>query len=538
MSNLRREAWITAARRAAVAAIALAGVVVVVIRWLNSLEFVTAQVFQADTLKRFLEGVPVTAESHRNVLLDAFRFMFRTSFASFGWGNVETETGWYTLWTGLALLAAAGWVVKVMRHRDRARGELPALLVMMAALAGNAGLMLALALALRGSHVPGRYLLPSLSALCALLITGWNALFPQSIARHAWKIVALGIVLTSWSTAFGPLARAYALPQPMSATTQVQLDMSTAARFSAGMRLLGHLPHQPAQTNQALLLQLCWMTANPISENYPVLLETVGPDGQGYGRLLTYPGHGNYPTRLWPAGQPFCDSYRVPVRGDFPAPALGHVRVTFLPPVAGGTAPTGEAHIPVTVTASIPSALPAYATDYQFDGSIKLRGYDLKPPSNGQSGLRVILQWEVLDRPNKDYHVFVHLRDTPSSSFEQADGPPNYGGYPTTLWQRGDIIPDSHDFTFVPSEKKPGPLALYVGLFDPVTSERASVVDASGQPVLNNEVILAEGLIFTIPDPFNPTDFIYLPQITHGAAGELTPLLPYTPTPPAAYPPP
>jgi 4-amino-4-deoxy-L-arabinose transferase-like glycosyltransferase len=102
--------------------LALVGLVSVVagaLYALNSLHFVTGQVLHVGTLMQFFNNL--AQPEARASLLTAIPYGFRTFYASFGWGNVETRPWLYDLWTvgfGLGLL---GLVVGAVRRR-RAHG--------------------------------------------------------------------------------------------------------------------------------------------------------------------------------------------------------------------------------------------------------------------------------------------------------------------------------------------------------------------------------------------------------------------------------
>ena len=55
--------------------------------------------------------------------------------------------------------------------------------------------------------------------------------------------------------------------------------------------------------------------------------------------------------------------------------------------------------------------------------------------------------WQVVAPPGPtDLHLFVHLGDPTQAPLAQADGPPNDGLSPTTIWQPGDVVRDVHRF--------------------------------------------------------------------------------------------
>jgi hypothetical protein len=249
---------------------------------------------------------------------------------------------------------------------------------------------------------------------------------------------------------------------------------------------------------------LCWQALAPVSANYSVFLEIVGPDGQGYGRLETYPGRGNYATSLWPVRTPFCDEYSIGVRKDIPAPSVAQVRISLLNGVQGqplvvqaakGDTRGHEVWIPVRVEPIDALSSPAQPVEYFFGDGVVLRGYDLLPLADGKPGVRVRLYWEARQDLHEDYVVFVHLRDTPDHAYSQADSQPRNNWYPTSWWRAGDAVLDDHTLAF-PSKNVTPPLSLYVGLVQLDSGERIQAFDARGQPLDNREIVLATNLVF------------------------------------------
>src|SRR5205085_7877632 len=118
------------------------------------------------------------------------------------------------------------------------------------------------------------------------------------------------------------LAPAYAQPGPLVGAVPVPIGARFSAPEGGTIDLLGYANPARVALGGVAHITLCWQAPQPLSVDFPVLLDIVGPDGQGYGRLATYPGRGSYPTSLWTPGVPFCDAYSIRVGADFPAPAL------------------------------------------------------------------------------------------------------------------------------------------------------------------------------------------------------------------------
>jgi hypothetical protein len=121
-----------------------------------------------------------------------------------------------------------------------------------------------------------------------------------------------------------------------------------------------------------------------------------------------------------------------------------------------------------------PEAVPI-DTRFMADGAIALRAYQFKPAAPGGEG-QVVLYWErVSDRPIPyAYKAFVHVTADPQDQVRiaQHDEMPVRSKYPTTCWQRGQIVEDAVRLA-IPLEAQPGEYLVFVGLYDPLTQQRA-----------------------------------------------------------------
>jgi len=477
---------------------------------LSMFEFVTGQVFQIETLRRFIRNL-VQSRSATPVIghlttTDAITYGFWTFFASYGWGNLETLRPLYWLWAIGAGLAAVGLIRLAVQPgaafppSTNARRLSPVVIIAVAQILSLIGFSVALAIAQQDPYlVVGRYWLPGLPAVIVALLMGWRALTPPRHVRLVLQTACVAVLTTSWVAPFAVIAPAYARPP-----APTRIDARVNAIFGDAIELIGYERPASVLPGSPWTVTLCWQARAPILVNYPMRLEIVGVDGQGYGRLETWPGGGNYPTALWEVHAPFCDHYTLGTDPALPAPAQARLMVQVIekpggPALAvqtgGGTRDTHEVYIPIKAWRATASAEALESTRYTFGNQIALTGYALLPQSNGQPGVRLILRWEALTDVNRDYTVFVHLRDTPETPFAQSDGPPRNGAYPTLLWNKGEVIIDERVLTF-PADRPAPTLALYVGLLDVNDGNRPAVLDAQGRPVENGEVILRQGLTF------------------------------------------
>jgi len=464
---------------------------------LSSFQFVTGQVFQPETAWRFIRNL--SAESGpASVTLNwsTAEYGFRSYLALYGWGNLEGFPWLYPLALAGLALAALGLLRQVWRPTGSGPG-LRCLIGLGLWPLSLIGLTLALSIAQNDPHlVVGRYMLPSLPALVMMLGLGWQALLPVHVQRRFWQVLSIGTIIVGWLTPLTVIAPAYAAPQPLSATQARQIERRPIARFGDRLELTGHLPIAPTKPGDRLEADLCWRALAPIPANHPLSLEVRGPDGQGYGRLQTYPGDGNYPTSLWEPGREFCDRIGLVIRGDFPAPAVGALAVRFLEGVAGAPlpaatregAPLTDVLIPIVVRAAMPPPAPTYPLNYRFGEAIALRGYDLAD-GPGEHSVRVTLHWEARTPVAESYKVFVHLRTATPGRYTQSDQFPRRNAYPTNVWAAGEHVADAHDLT-LPAGATWEDVTLYLGLYRPDDGTRLPIVDEQGRPVLNSEITL------------------------------------------------
>jgi hypothetical protein len=501
-------------------ALGLAGLMALVAAavWvLSALNFVTGQVLQLSVARDFVSNLGTGGQRTSSLILAALAYAFRTFLASYGWGNLETFGWLYWLWEFSALLAGAGAAVSAVavvgarfglalrrNQGGRTMGGPPSRVYWLLAVFTLmvVGLALALAVAQQNLYlVPGRYLLPALPAVVMLLAAGWRTWLPSShLRQRPWQAVSLGLILAGWLVPFRILAPAYAGP---TLETLGTVDTPLAVVYGNSVELLGYDGPVQAVAGDRAQVTLCWQALAPMAANHTLFLEVVGADGQGYGRLRTYPGHGNYPTSQWTPDRHFCERYEVPVAADIPAPALAHLRVSWLSGTDGQPLPVRalsgapEGDLAYTIEFKVsgqPGYVPpvAHTADYRFGERIRLTGYEVLQEG---SQVRVTLRWQALFDGTADTVVFVHLRDTPAHAYAQGDGPPLNGAYPTHLWKKGEVILDTHTL-MLPAGRGSPPLDLYVGMVDASTARRLPMFDVNGTELVNDEVVLAGSLVF------------------------------------------
>lgn len=266
------------------------------------------------------------------------------------------------------------------------------------------------------------------------------------------------------------------------------------ANFDDKILLLGYdLPLRRVQPSEGLPVLLHWQALQRMREDYVMFVRLLDADQQVWGGYDRLPQE-TYSTILWVPGEVVSDGFVVPIKEDAPKGmyylALGFYYLqegqpVSLPLVQNGS-PTEETRVligPVKVGGPPPGVTldrftPQVVRDDQFGDNpvIRLKGYDLDIQA-GQ--LRLTLYWQSEMQTEIDYTRFVHLRDPQDQTVAQSDGLPGGGSYLTSLWDPGEIIPDTVTVP-LPAELLPGEYTLAVGLYEAATGQRLPVPASAG----------------------------------------------------------
>ena len=113
------------------------------------------------------------------------------------------------------------------------------------------------------------------------------------------------------------------------------------------------------------------------------------------------------------------------------------------------------------------------------DNEIALWDYRIVGPLRHGATVRLHLTWQALRPVNHDYTVFVHGVHEDGGYYAQADSKPQGGALPTTQWQPGQVISDTHMIQI----DVDGPREDYhleFGLYVAATGKRAITTTGAG----------------------------------------------------------
>ena len=128
----------------------------------------------------------------------------------------------------------------------------------------------------------------------------------------------------------------------------------------------------------------------------------------------------------------------------------------------------------------------AVPLDVEFTNGIRLLGYEIENDemTPGEE-LELTLYWQTDEPLTQKYKVFTHLlgdvynAENDNFLWAQQDNEPVNNKRPTTTWRDSEVIVDSYKMPLSLNTPK-GTYSLEIGLYDPITGERLSLVDESG----------------------------------------------------------
>lgn len=229
--------------------------------------------------------------------------------------------------------------------------------------------------------------------------------------------------------------------------------------FADQVMLLGYdLPRVEVVSGGEIPLTLYWKAVQPVAVNYAVFVHLVRPPEHLWGQDDRL-NPADFPLTRWPLDKYVRDEHRLPVLPGTP-PGEYEVEVGFYRQDTGERllvfAPEGVAGgavLPGRVRVRLPKSPPAVEslgiqqrTDVSLAGQLTLLGWSLNadaftPPDFAH----LTLLWRADRAPAGDLVFAVTLLDGAGNVVNELRGPVD-GLYPTSGWQRGEIVRDQYAF--------------------------------------------------------------------------------------------
>lgn len=443
-------------------------------------------------------------------------YFYKSSWASFGWGNIFAES-WLYLVTGILCLAGVCGFALFLLSKASLSAKWSAVLLLLAFV-----LFFLLAayrtLVVKDPSLRGRYALPTISGVSVLLSLGVVQLAPRRLGRLPILLVGISMLLLGLVAPFRYIIPVYARPPTLSVEQASQEAIPLDFNFGDKVELIGYqVGVDRAKAGQFVPVTLYWRSLSQMRQNYTIGLSVLDQNGGAQGKVAAFPGHGNYPTSLWNKGEIIKDTYQVRIGPRYPAPSLASLYVALyeypseehLLVFDSQGEEIGHAAIfgRLPVDRAQPGKYDVETTlDYTLGDKAVLIGYDVDDTLTSTGCGCITLYWRASGDITDEYTVFVHIVDQEGQTAAQRDSPPRGGWYPTSYWQVDQIVPDQHCLRF-PANVQPGRYKAYAGMYLLETMQRLPVFGAEGERVRDDMALLLEW------EATSPSTRSYLPLV-------------------------
>jgi 4-amino-4-deoxy-L-arabinose transferase-like glycosyltransferase len=214
-----------------------------------------------------------------------------------------------------------------------------------------------------------------------------------------------------------------------------------------------------------------WRVEKPISQDYVMRLQLLDSTGMIVSTREEKPVYGQFTTSHWPAGEMVTAPWKLTVPANV-APGIYRLRLSWVD--NGSSADKGVLLGDFTLAERAQrKAIPPmqHRTDALWGDFARLLGYDMwiVPGVDGGGQLKLQLYWQSEAAGQTDYHVVVNVLDAAGRVVLSHIGPPDYGHAPTSTWQPGEVVYDTHDLSW--QNPQPGHYTLTLGLQHAQTGE-------------------------------------------------------------------
>jgi hypothetical protein len=223
-----------------------------------------------------------------------------------------------------------------------------------------------------------------------------------------------------------------------------------------------------------------WGSSAAPSRDYDVCLNLVNTAGQ-VAQSGCEPLFPTWPTSHWDADEVVRGAYALQT-----SPYLEPGTYTLTLTLADSSTGIAVGHPTTLGSLQIETLQPTHPLYVLWGDVILLRGYKLQLSAES---LELTLYWQAQRRMDVSYKVFVHLIDpTTGTIVAQDDAVPRRWTYPTTWWEREEVVEDTISLPL--DEVPPSQYRLVIGLYDQATGERLPAYSADGEQYPDDAVPL------------------------------------------------
>lgn len=265
--------------------------------------------------------------------------------------------------------------------------------------------------------------------------------------------------------------------------------------FKTGACLIGaSYSDAKLQSDGTLRVQLFWTSSGKIWDEYLIFVHLVDRNQNAIARNDEYPLRGAYHTYEWRNDETIITVTDIKLPKEIAPGAYGLQVGFYLPFDLNRVKTEDESDRAYFVHLKSPRpaiALPENYTplDISFADEVTLIGYRIDSTPAPDRPLKLTVWWRGDRHATVDWISFFHLtpKDDLNKLIAQSDQPIG-GTYPSTVWDEDEIVEDHIEIN---GEFASGDYAVWVGLYSPITSERAAIRN-SPNAIQDNRTLLVE----------------------------------------------
>lgn len=394
---------------------------------------------------------------------------FQSFWLWFGWLNIKAPEWIYGLLFLVCLLAVTGLVRLLVKRNVPV--HLPALAINALAILVIYASLLQYIQTINWTGYQGRLAFAAAASIALFITLGLVSLGGKRLTLG----IAGGLLVLTVAALLFLLLPAYSRP----AIYQPGQDLTrTCIRFDGGLQVEAVDSGSSVVPGEFLPVTIHGYGLADTTQPQIISVSLRGADGQDVGEVTT--------DLDWRAGEVVAATVNIPVAGDA-IPARAVLDVTMMGKDGRdqeATSATGrQLDVPVpleTVKIASPENFipsPAFAMKADFDGQLILIGYDVRADVDKPI---ITLYWQAQEIMTADYTTFVHVLDETGQIVAQDDSQPTSGVYPTSIWDKGEIVADRKELDLVQADMDKE-LQVVTGVYLLETLERLPVRDATGQ---------------------------------------------------------
>lgn len=316
----------------------------------------------------------------------------------------------------------------------------------------------------------GRLLFAALSSILIWLALGLTWWLPRRGRAAAMTAVAAGFALVALAAPFLIIAPAYQPPVLAQDAGEAQAVFSDDEGPVFSLLEAG-VDGRYVQPGDYVQVFTRWRAETTPGRDWSLFVHLLTPDNVIIAQRDIYPGGGLLAASDLTPGQSWDNPISIPVPDTALAPmTLSVVAGWYHLPTGqrlaladgGETVLLGEAEL---VARSAPYGAPN-PVSVNFGDQLELVGYSVSglSPEAG-STVEVTLYWRALQPMKADYVVFTHIIDPVTTTiYAGSDAQPANWTRPTSTWQPGEIVADTHTLT-LPSTAPPDIFELELGVY-------------------------------------------------------------------------